>query len=141
MNYQSIRPYSDDFMIYDPDSGHYILTEKSITDHCGINLRARLSEDKTINAEVVINKLCRTVSDMIYNYIHSHSVYTKRQDELIATRECFRNAVENAMEYQIEFVLANGDLYMSTETTDIGNEIHRMSKEILLNSGLLFCGV
>ncbi len=142
MNYNpDSMQYSNDFMSFDPETGRFVLTEKAINERCGINIRARLSVDKTIIPEVVINKLCRTASDMIYNYIHSFSVHNRRQDELIVARQELRRAVESAMEYQIEFLLANGDLYMSTEQKDIGNEIHRMSKEVLLNSGILYCGV
>ena len=141
MNNQPNFPYSDDFMTFDEITNHYVLTEKAILERCGIDIRARLSADKTINPDIVINKLCRTVSDMIYTYLHGFTIYELRQDCLIATVQKYREAVQRAMEYQLEFVLANGDLYLSTENVDIGKEIHRMSQNILLNSGLCYCGV
>ncbi len=136
-----IQPYTDDFMRFDEQSGHYVLTEKAITDKCGIDLRARLSQDKTVNADIVINRICCTVSDMIYSFIHEFSICDKRQDCLIATVPELRNAVQKAMEYQMEFFLANGSLYLSVEDSAIGKEIHRMSQNILIDSGICYTGV
>lgn len=134
-------PYSDDFMTFDELTGHYVLTEKAIAERCAIDIRARLSDNKTINPEIVINKVCRTVSDQIYTFIHSFSIHEKRQDCMIATVPQFRSVIQRAMEYQAEFLLANGDLYMSIDNSEIGKEIHRMSQQILIDSGICYSGV
>lgn len=136
-----IKPYSDDYMVFDETTGHYVLTEKAIVERCGIDLRARLSQDATLIPEVIIKKLCRTVSDMIYTFIHDCGAYNHRQDCLIATRKELRDVVQRAMEYQMEFVLANGDLYMTVDNSEIGKEIHRMAQSELINSGLCYGGV
>lgn len=136
-----IEPYTDDYMIFDDLTGHYVLTEKAIAERCAIDIRARLSDNKTINPEIVIRKICRTVSDMIYNFIHQYSLYNKRQDFMIATIPHLQDVVQRAMEYQAEFLLANGDLYMSIDNNEIGKEIHRMSQQILIDSGICYSGV
>lgn len=135
------RPYNDDYMVFDTLTGHYVLTERAIAERCAVDIRARLSDDKTVNADIVINKLCRTASDTIYSYIHSYSVHNKRQDCIIATVPNMRAVIQRAMEYQAEYILSNGDLFLSLENETQGKEIHKLSKEILLNSGILYCGV
>ena len=135
------EPYSDDYMTFDEMTGHYVLTEKAIAERCAIDIRARLSDNKTINPEIVINKICRTVSDQIYNFIHGYSIYDKRQDCMIAGNPYLRSAIQRAMEYQAEFLLGDGDLYLSIDNNDIGKEIHRMSQRILIDSGICYSGV
>lgn len=135
------QPYSDDYMIYDELTGHYVLTEKAIVEKCAIDLRARFADNQTINANIVINKLCRTVSDQIYSFVHDFSIYNKKQDCLIATVPKLRAAVERAMEYQLEYILGNGDIFMSLDGADAGKEIHKLSKDILINSGICYSGV
>ena len=100
-----IQPYTDDFMRFDEQSGHYVLTEKAITDKCGIDLRARLSQDKTVNADIVINRICCTVSDMIYSFIHELTSCDKRQECLIATVPELRNAVQKQWNIKWNFFL------------------------------------
>ena len=63
-------PFSDDYMFYDERSGHYELTEKALMEVYGINIRARLAATSTVNPESVIQNFTRTVSDMVYQFIH-----------------------------------------------------------------------
>lgn len=135
------KPYSDDYMAYDELTGQYVLTEKAIVEKCAIDLRARFADNQTINADIVINKLCRTVSDQIYSFVHNFSLYNKRQDHLIATVPRLRDVIERAMEYQAEYILGDGDIFMSLDSSDDGKEIHKMSKRLLLNSGICYSGV
>ncbi len=139
--YNNNGPYNDEYMIFDETTCQYVLTEKAIEYHCGINLRARLEEDKTINADGVINKICRTVSDEIYGFMHSFTIYEHRQNFQIATNACLRVMIQKAMEYQAEYFIANGNLFLSTETNKEGKEINQMSKDILINSGICYSGV
>ncbi len=133
--------YNDDYMTFDELTGHYVLTEKAIVERCAVDIRARFAEDRTVNPEIVINKLCRTASDQIYEFIHNYSIYNKRQDCMIACNPNVRAAVQRAMEYQVEYILGNGDIFMSLQTSDEGKEIHKISREILVNSGICYSGV
>lgn len=135
------KPYSDDYMTFDELTGHYVLTEKAIVEKCAIDLRARFSNNQTINADIVINKLCRTTSDQIYEFIHQYSIHNNRQDFLIATVPRLRATIQRAMEYQLEYILGNGDIFMSLDGADSGKEIHKQSKDILINSGICYSGV
>jgi hypothetical protein len=135
------QPYSDEYMIFDEMTGHYVLTEKAITERCAIDIRARFEEDRTVNVDAVIRKICRTVSDQIYNFIHDYTIYEQRQDWLIATNPYLRLQIQEAMEYQADYFMANGNLFLSTDNSQQGKEINQMSKDILLNSGICYSGV
>lgn len=135
------HPYNDDYLTFDELSGQYVPTERAIVERCAIDIRARLSDNKTVNPEVVINKLCRTVSDQIYTFIHQFSIYNKRQNYLLATMPLLRATVQRAMEYQLEYLLSNGDIFLSLDSNENGKEIHKMSKELLINSGICYSGV
>ena len=65
---------SDDYLVFDELTGHYVLTEKSLIDNVGFNIRARMGEGALVNPEVAIKNFTQTVSDMIYQFIHEHNV-------------------------------------------------------------------
>lgn len=133
-------PFSDDYMTFDKTSGHYVLTEKAITDDCGINIRARLEDNSTFNPDTVINRLLNSISDTVYAFIHDNSAYPQEKDCLIARSIELRQVMKKAMEYQAEYVLINGNLFTSTEDSDSGKELSRLTKSQLLNGGLLYSG-
>ena len=136
-----IEPYNDDYMIFDESTRHYVLTENAIVERCAIDIRARLSDNKTVNPEIVINKLCRTISDEIYEYLHRYSIHNDRQDFMIATNAKLRTVIQRAMEYQADYFLANGDIFLSLDGNERGKEINEMTKRILLNSGICYTGL
>lgn len=139
--HNAICPYSDDYMTFDKTTGHYVLTEKALLEKCGTDIRTRLSDNATVNPDTVINMLLSTVSDSIYAYIHDSSAYPKQKDCLIAYSQELRGVIQKAMEQQAIYVMLNGDLYMSTSASEEGRELNKLSKSILLNSGLLYSGV
>lgn len=135
-----ICPYSDDYMIFDKTTGHYVLTEKALVEKCGTDIRTRLSDNSTVNPEAVINMLLSTVSDSIYAFIHSYSAYPKAKDAMIAHSPELRAVIQKAMVYQAVYVQANGDLFISVAEAEKGNELNELSKSVLLNSGILYTG-
>ena len=122
-----IEPYSDEYMIFDEASKHYILTEKALMERVGINLRARLARGATVSPEAVIDNFNRTVSDMIYEYIHEFSVDNCRQDWLIAHTPTLRAVIFDAMKYQAIYVAAVGNLYLSPKPEERKNAIDHIA--------------
>ena len=43
-------PYSDDYMVFEPNSKRYILTEKDVSDYLAIDLTARLKNKNVVNS-------------------------------------------------------------------------------------------
>lgn len=68
------QPYSDDYMIWDENTKHYVLTEKALIEKVGLNLRARMGERSLITPEVAIQSFNTTVSDMIYQFIYERNI-------------------------------------------------------------------
>lgn len=141
------RPYSDDYLFYDEITGHYMLTEKALTDRAGINLRARMGDRALITPEVAIQSFCRTVSDMIYQYIHEHNVDNARQDCLISTVPELRRIIQRAMELQAVYVSVQGNLYLSTKPEERAAAIDYLAQSTLgtvvpcLGVSILYAGV
>lgn len=140
-------PYSDDYLFYNEITGHYELTEKALIERVGVNLRARMSQTAYVSPETVINGFTKRVSDMIYQFIHMHSVHNAQQDCLIATVPELRAIVARAMETQAMYVVTVGDLYLSTKPEDRANAIDVMAQDMLgeivpcLGCSILYTGV
>lgn len=105
---QTTFPYSDDYMRFDEPSGRYIITEAALEAE-GIFLRARLSRSPMINAVTVINGLCKTATNHVYNYIHKFSNDNYRQDVLITKVPSLRPIIYNALVEQVKYVYFGGD--------------------------------
>lgn len=133
INFNCPPAYSDDYMIYDELTGHYVLTEKALIENVGVNLRERMSEGALITPETAIKSFTRTVSDMIYQFIHEHNIDNARQDRLIATFPALRQIIQKAMEYQAVYVLNVGNLYLSTKPEERAVAIDYLAQSILGN--------
>lgn len=142
-----IQPYSDDFMIWDENTHHYILTEKALIEKVGINLRARMGDRSLITPEIAIKSFATTVSDMIYQFIHEHNIDNARQDFFIGSVPELRRIVQRAMELQAVYVSVQGNLYLSTKEDERAVAIDYLAKSILgtvvpcLGVSILYSGV
>lgn len=136
----------NNYMKLDEETGQFVLTETALLQRLGIDLRARISEGATINPEVVIGNFLRTVSDMVYQFIHEHSFNNARQDYLITHVASLRNILQRAMEYQAVYVLNVGNLYLSEKAEERVAAIDVMCKSILgtvipeLGMSILYAG-
>ena len=143
----TIRPYSDDYLHYDEQTAHYELTEKALIEKVGVNLRTRMAEGALVSPETAIKSFTRTVSDMIYQFIHQHNVNNDRQDCLIATIPELRQIIQKAMEYQAIYVLNVGNLYLSTNPEERAIALDYLAQSVLGNTvrclgiSILYAGV
>ncbi len=142
-----ICPYSDDYLYYDENTNRYVLTEKALVENVGLNIRARMSDTALVNPEVVIKSFNRTVSDMVYQFIHQHNVDNRAQDCLIATVPELRRIIQTAMEYQAVYVANVGNLYLSTKPEERAVAIDYLAQSVLgdvvpcLGYSILYTGV
>lgn len=143
MNY----PYSDEHMIYDDASKRYILTSKYVFEVLGVDLEGALSERQAVNAQVMAKQFLTEVSDDIYDFVHSHSVNTHRQDYLIATIPSLRKIIQKAMGQQFIYSRLNGLLGYSVEAEKQQAKICPKAKDTLLQTvpelgfSILYTGV
>ena len=78
---------------------------------------------------------------MIYNFIHSYTIYEKRQDLMIATNPHLRSVIQQAMGEQLIYMHEVGDLSRSTDKEKRELAIDENAKQILINSGICYSGV
>lgn len=125
-----VYPYDDDYMVFDPVFGRYVLTENALL-HAGINLRARIARDSGVSAEDVIRSVCECASDAVYGYIHDFSVDNCAQDMAIARLPPFRPVMHKVLVMQAKYMLAVGNLYLSTDPNDLARAVNELAKKEL----------
>ncbi len=112
-----------------------------------IDLRARLSETSSVTQEGVIENVVRLASDMIYGFIHRYGANNMAQDRIIALAPSLRIIIYNAMLYQAEHVIYNGNGYLSPRKEDRDNAINVNAKQWLertvpeIGTTILYVGV
>ena len=109
-----MQPYSDEYMIFDEKSHHYVLTSKCILDHTGIDLATRLKVRGSANQQAAINGFLNRVSSLTYRYLYQFND-NNVLDNIIAHCESARAIIQEAMESQTLYMLINGDLSMAQE--------------------------
>lgn len=137
--------YQDEFLVYDMAAAQYMLTEKALL-RIGIDLRARISADRTVSPENVIEFFLRTVSDMVYQFIHGYGYNNERQDAIILHDAQAREILRRAMEHQALYVLNVGNLYLSDKKEERAAAICELCRGTLMTKlqrfgfSLLFTG-
>lgn len=135
-----IKPYSDDYLTYNENTGRYVLTTKNLLENYGINLD---SSANSVGAQGILNM----VSISIYNYIHKHNNNTAMQDYMIASTETGRKIINDAMCMQFMYIRQAGYLSRSTDKDKRAMAIDEDAKEILsqvipeFGCSVLYCGV
>ncbi len=135
------QPYSDEYMIFDETTGHYVLTSKFALDRYGIDLFEGINDRNSANVQIAVSAFLKQVSNMIYNFIHSYTIYEKRQDLMIATNPHLRSVIQQAMGEQLIYMHEVGDLSRSTDKEKRELAIDENAKQILINSGICYSGV
>lgn len=133
-------PFTDDYMIYDHKTHRYTLTEKDVEETLGINLSLRNENP------IVRNALLKTISNHVYNYIHSHNIDNLAQDYVIAKTKSGREIIKEAMENQLIYVLNVGDLSRVADVNLKPLWFDEQAKETLfriipeIGSSICYCG-
>lgn len=103
-------PLSDELMFYSFEEHRYILNNKDISNNLGEDLNVRLNKKGASNIENVVSNFLNQISFEIYNYIYSFNSNNRGQCYVIAKSKTARNIIKKAMEQQVLYTLANGDL-------------------------------
>lgn len=133
-----IQPYSTELMRFDEERNMYFLTEKALVQR-GIDLRTRLAMTQCPSPEYVINGLLETVSEMIYNYIHSFASDDAYQDKIINHIEQARGVVYRALLQQAVYMLKVGNLSLSVDDNVRRKSIDENAK-VTLNTTIVELG-
>lgn len=119
-------PYSDEHMIYDYDTHHYILTEAFAMQELGINLSSILKSD------TAVKRALKQASNHVYRFIHSHNTAEEFQDYIIAKTEMGRKIIKEAMAEQLTYLMMCGDASRVLDVEKRALYIDDNAKEILM---------
>ncbi|MEE1279675.1 MAG: hypothetical protein UHH95_02450 [Oscillospiraceae bacterium] len=110
-------------------------------------MRERLAITRCPSPEYVINGILEDVSDMVYNYIHDFNDDNDRQDYIIANVNSARAIIEKAMINQTEYVIKEGNLYLSLDDNERSKAFSEQAHKILsrtikeIGTSILYTGV
>ncbi len=127
------EPYSDAYMRYDELKHRYILTPKCVLDELGIDMEARLSAKGSANPQATINALLDRVSALTYRFIYAHNIDNEAQRYAIETLPSARRILFEAMKAQLTYVMAVGDLSLSSDKNKRMQYMDDVAAEILSN--------
>ena len=108
-------PYDDEYMEYDEVFHRYYLTQAYVENKMGIPLSAIINERNGVDGAMIVRQFLRTVSDVVYAFIHKHNVDTVAQDYIIAKVPSMRNIMLLALTQQLTYMRMKGDLSRSTD--------------------------
>lgn len=102
-------PYSDGAMLYDYENHRYVLTLDHVKNVLNVDLETRLnthgSSDRATLAQAYLNRISREV--YIWLYGHNNQLLL---EYLCAKSETARRVILSALEEQLLYWLANGDV-------------------------------
>lgn len=124
-------PYSDEYMIYNESTKRYVLTNEYVFAKMGIDLTSAINERNVMNPQALLNRFLEEVSDDIYEYIHTHSIYNELQDYYIAVIPSLRGIIQKAMDKQLMYSRLNGLLGYSSNKDVQSQAICPKAKDIL----------
>ena len=139
-------PYSDEYMVFDNVTNHYILTEKYVTEILAIDLDERITDRTTINPQAMKNRLLRMASNHVYNFIHEHNINAEKQDYWISVIPSLRPIIQQAMGEQLTYILQVGDLTRSADLSKRSVWFDKSAQDILaqtvteLGTSILYTG-
>ena len=127
------EPYSDAYMRYDELKHRYILTPKCVLDELGIDMEARLSAKGSANPQATINALLDRVSALTYRFIYAHNIDNEVQRYAIETLPSARRILFEAMKAHLTYVMAVGDLSLSSDKNKRLQYMDDVAAEMLAN--------
>ena len=141
---------NDEMMIYNERSRRYVLTEQCAL-ALNIDLQASLNSSGVPFKNKLAAQILDRVSRTVYNFIFLHGDRAQKTSELEREDEYYRPFIKEALEEQLLYFMANGDINaVSRVNMQSGQEISRAAKldaayapemeNILAQSGILFCG-
>ena len=94
-----IKGYNDEDMIFDEETGMYILTPEYVQQKCKINIFERLSQGDFTDPQGICHAILARISSIVYAYIHEFN-FSDRQDNIIAGFKSARSIVKQALHQQ-----------------------------------------
>lgn len=142
-------PYSDDDMEYDKNIHQYILTENYCVNELCFPMGLGLNNTNTTKSSSSAKRFLKRVSSVVYRYIYKHTTNEALVEFIIAKDPKIRDLFLEALSEQLLYMRKNGDLNLYSGVDfkkgtyidlDYNKAISPITKDILDECGLLFCG-
>ena len=142
-----------DYLIFEENTGHYVLTDEAVQSELGVDLGASLNTSGDINPASVGERFRKRISMMIYNFIGTYGPDENFVNAKIACSDTNKRAFTNALLQQTLYVINNGDIgiqaginlrdgrAMKLEELRGLSRICDDAYQILLRHDFLYCGV
>lgn len=128
-----IKPFDDEYLVFNKDKKRYVLTNKCILDELSINLNLRFNSNGFSNVTLAINAFLDRISLKIYTFIYKHN-NQQTLEWIISCCESARRIIKEAMKCQALYMLMVGDVSMSLNKDERDFSIDSMAKDILLQT-------
>jgi hypothetical protein len=106
--------YNDTYMRYDFDRHRYVLTADYVTERLNIDLLARINATGAIDRAQAVVLLLERASQNVYTWIYENGGDNTAQEYILGTDEQARRMLMDAMGEQVLYILANGDLGLTS---------------------------
>lgn len=106
--------YNDTYLRYDFYQHRYVLTSDFVAQKLNINLLARINATGAIDRAQAVVLLLERASQNIYTWIYECGGDNTAQEYILGTDEQARRMIADAMGEQVLYILANGDLGLTS---------------------------
>lgn len=103
-------PYSDSAMRYDMTAHRYVLTEAGVRNDMGIDLSTRLNPRGSVNRSELAAQVLNQISVQIYAFLYRITIDRAVLTYIAAKHPAARENIKAAMQQQLMYFLANGDI-------------------------------
>lgn len=119
------------------ENNRYRLTEDYVLNELGLNLIEYAFDEFDANPSTLPERILKRTSNMVYEFMKLNCKDYNYACELIENDQEIYNAFVDALQYQLEGFIVNGDL--SFNTKEQGNlPISARTLDILVANGLLY---
>lgn len=142
-----------DYLFFDEGSQKFVLTETAVKEELGIDLSGQLNTFGDSNPASVPIRFLKRVSMIVYNHIKKYGRDGQHLNCIINGSPRIRQEFTDALLNQVAYMVNVGDLGLQSGVNlKDGRAMHpselrgavRISpdtQDILLNAGLLYCGI
>lgn len=125
-------PFNDSAMEYDFARHQYVLTEQGVLDELNINLDTELNTVNAANRQNAKKVALKRVSGLVYMHLYKHNS-APTIEYIIAKCPSARDIIKRALQAQLEYMCAVGDLLLTTDSEKRKYVIDEMCATILNN--------
>lgn len=111
---QTILPFTDSSFVYNNETKRYTLTLDEVRNKLGVDLVQLVDSPYITDKNVAAQRILEQISSAIYYYIYSFNNDNLFQRYLLHCIPDARPMLKEAMLFQVEYIIRNGDINQYT---------------------------